>query len=202
VAVGCRPDPLHSRNPERLASHNVSTSIPDHFSLFGLEPRFGLDPEHLVRAYRTVQAHVHPDRYAAAGAAEQRAALQWATLANEAYQILNSPVRRAAYLCERHGVPVAGETARALASDFLVLQLEWRQELEEVRHDADPHRLDQLRSKATDHYQRALRDLEAKLDVDHDFAGAADGVRRLMFIEKFIKELEATGDATLASPAT
>jgi len=43
---------------------------------------------------------------------------------------------------------------------------------------------------------------EAKLDVDHDFAGAADGVRRLMFIEKFIKELEATGDATLASPAT
>ena len=90
----------------------VSVSLPDHFSLFGLEPRFGLDNDHLIRAYRTVQAHVHPDRYAGAGAAEQRAALQWATLANEAYQVLNSPVRRAAYLCELHDVEVSGESGR------------------------------------------------------------------------------------------
>ena len=62
----------------------MSTPIPDHFSLFGLEPRFALDAEQLVRAYRTVQSHVHPDRYAGAGAAEQRAALQWATQVNEA----------------------------------------------------------------------------------------------------------------------
>jgi molecular chaperone HscB len=179
----------------------VSTPIPDHFSLFGLEPRFGLDSEQLVRAYRTVQARVHPDRFAAAGAAEQRAALQWATLANEAYRVLNSPVRRAAYLCERHGAPVSGDTAQALSSDFLVRQLEWRQELEEIRQEGDAHRLDALRGKAATQYQQALRDLETQLDVDHDFTGAADGVRRLMFIEKFIKELEATGNATLASPA-
>ena len=100
--------------------------MPDHFSLFGLEPRFGLDNDRLIRAYRTVQSHVHPDRYAAAGSAEQRAALQWATLANEAYQVLSSPLRRAAYLCEQHGVPLTGESARSVPSDFLALQLEWR----------------------------------------------------------------------------
>ena len=180
----------------------VSTPIPDHFSLFGLEPRFGLDRDDLTRAYRTVQAHVHPDRYAAAGAAEQRAALQWATLANEAYQVLSSPVRRAAYLCERHGVRVAGESGRALPPDFLALQLDWRQALEQVLRQRDVRGLKELRAEATALSQHELRDLESKLDVEHDFAGAADGVRRLMFIEKFIKELDAAGEDAGASPAS
>ena len=179
----------------------VSTPIPDHFSLFGLEPRFALDPDGLTRAYRTVQAHVHPDRYAAAGAAEQRAALQWATLANEAYQVLSSPVRRAAYLCERNGVAVAGEAARSVPPEFLALQLHWRQALEEIRGSGDARALGGLRDEATALYQQELGRLESKLDVEHDFAGAAEGVRRIMFIEKFIKELEAAGDDALASPA-
>jgi molecular chaperone HscB len=180
----------------------LSTPIPDHFALFGLEPRFGLDGDQLTRAYRTVQAHVHPDRFAAAGAAEQRAALQWATLANEAYQVLRSPVRRAAYLCEQHGVPVSGENGRSMASDFLMLQLEWRQALELVRRRPDSQKLEELRGDAASHYRRELASLESKLDQEHDFTGAADGVRRVMFIEKFIKELEATGDDAGASPAT
>jgi molecular chaperone HscB len=180
----------------------MSTPIPDHFSLFGLEPRFGLDNDHLIRAYRTVQAHVHPDRFAAAGTAEQRAALQWATLANEAYRVLSSPVRRAAYLCERQGVPVAGESARSMPSDFLALQLEWRQALEQIRSERDWQRLDELRTEAVALYQRELRRLESKIDAEHDFAEAAEGVRRLMFVEKFIKELETSGDDVRASPAT
>ena len=179
----------------------VSVSIPDHFSLFGLEPRFGLDNDHLIRAYRTVQAHVHPDRYAAAGAAEQRAALQWATLANEAYQVLNSPVRRAAYLCELHDVEVSGESGRSVAGDFLALQMEWRQALEQIRGQRDSHRLQELRDEVQALWQQELRQLESRIDVEHDFSSAADGVRRLMFIEKFVKELEA-GDDSHASPAT
>ena len=179
----------------------VSTPIPDHFTLFGLEPRFGLDPDSLTRAYRTVQARVHPDRYAAAGAAEQRAALQWATLANEAYQVLSSPVRRAAYLCERNGIAVSREEARSLPPEFLALQLEWRQALEEARDDADVQALHRLRDEASALYRQEVRDLESKLDAEHDFAGAADGVRRVMFIEKFVKELEAAGDDAFAAPA-
>jgi molecular chaperone HscB len=180
----------------------MSTPVPDHFSLFGLEPRFGLDSDHLDRAYRTVQAHVHPDRYAAAGAAEQRAALQWATIANEAYQVLSSPVLRAAYLCDRQGVPVSGDSGRAVPPDFLTLQLDWRQALEQIRDARDPQRLHQLRAEATGLRQQELHTLESKIDVEHDFAAAADHVRRLMFIEKFIKELEATAEAEQTSPAS
>jgi len=179
----------------------LSAPVPDYFSLFGLEPRFGLDSDHLTRAYRTVQSHVHPDRFAAAGAAEQRAALQWATLANEAYEVLSSPVRRAAYLCEKNGVPVSGESGRSVSPDFLALQLEWRQTLEQVERQHDSQRLTELREEVVALYQQELQGLESKLDVEHDFGGAADGVRRLMFIDKFIKELEAAGDEPRASRA-
>lgn len=180
----------------------MSTAIPDHFSLFGLEPRFGLDGDDLTRAYRTVQSHVHPDRFAAAGAAEQRAALQWATLANEAYEVLSSPVRRAAYLCETNGVPVGAEGGRSVSPDFLALQLEWRQSLEQIERQHDSQRLAELRREVAALYQQELEELEAKLDVEHDFAGAAAAVRRVMFIDKFIKELEVRGEEPQASPAT
>jgi len=172
----------------------VSTATPDHFSLFGLEPRFGLDSEELTRAYRTVQAHVHPDRYAAAGAAERRAALQWATLANEAFQVLNSPVRRAAYMCERHGVEVGREGGTAVPADFLEQQLQWRQALEQLRGQGDVAGLQELRGQARALREQEMARLRAQIDVERDFAGAAASVRRLMFIEKFLRELAAFGD--------
>ena len=180
----------------------MSTAIPDHFSLFGLEPRFGLDDDDLTRAYRTVQSHVHPDRFAAAGAAEQRAALQWATLANEAYEVLSSPVRRAAYLCEKNGVPIAGDRAVSVSPDFLALQLEWRQALEQIERQHDSQRLTELRREVLALYQQELQGLESKLDIEHDFSAAAGAVRRVMFIDKFIKELEASGAEQQAAPAT
>jgi iron-sulfur cluster assembly protein len=52
-------------------------SHPDHFELFGLPPRFKIDPDALERAYKDVQSRVHPDRFAAGTAAERRVAMQW-----------------------------------------------------------------------------------------------------------------------------
>jgi len=179
----------------------VATAIPDHFSLFGLEPSFAVDAGQLARAYRTVQSRVHPDRYAAAGAAEQRAALQWATLANEAYQVLSSPLRRAAYLCERNGVTVQGDSARSMAPEFMVLQMQWRESLEQLRERPDSGELEQLRAEAGEQLQREMQAIEQKLDRERDFQGAADAVRRLMFIEKFLSELGAVREADPATRA-
>ena len=70
----------------------------DHFDLFHLPQRFAVDPRALDEAYRTVQAQVHPDRFAAAGEAQKRGAMQWASQANDAYQTLKQPLKRAVYL--------------------------------------------------------------------------------------------------------
>src|SRR4029453_14341354 len=91
---------------------------------------FSLDGEALERAYREIQSQVHPDRFAHAGDAERRASLQWTTRVNEAYRTLKDPVQRGKHLLELHGVDVAFETNTQMPTDFLLQQLELREELE------------------------------------------------------------------------
>ena len=79
----------------------------NHFELFHLPQRFAIDMEALDKAYREVQSRVHPDKFSNATDAEKRVAMQWATRANEAYQTLKNPYKRAAYLCELRGAPIA-----------------------------------------------------------------------------------------------
>src|SRR4030042_982606 len=51
-----------------------------HFELFGLPQSYALDRDKLDAAYRELQNTVHPDRFAAQPAAEQRVAMQGAAL--------------------------------------------------------------------------------------------------------------------------
>jgi len=75
----------------------------NHFALFQMPVSFDIDIGQLDAAFRELQGRVHPDRFAAASDAEKRVAMQWATRANEAYQTLKNPLKRAAYLCELNG---------------------------------------------------------------------------------------------------
>ena len=98
----------------------------EYFSLFGLPEHFGIDVSQLEAAYRTVQAQVHPDRFANRPETERRVAMQWATLANEAFRTLKSPVARASYLLERRGIEQDVERNTSMSQAFLLQQMEWR----------------------------------------------------------------------------
>jgi molecular chaperone HscB len=172
------------------------SSPPDYFSLFQLPERFALDGEALDQAYRGVQAQVHPDRFAMAGSAERRVAAQWAALANEALTTLRSPVKRAAYLCERHGVPIEAESNTAMPADFLMQQMQWREALDEG--GTDPEARAELLREVGVARARLLEQLGEMLDERADYPAAAALVRRLMFVEKFAGELAAAGE-TLAA---
>src|SRR3989304_4912609 len=95
------------------------------FELFGLPARFELDSEQLDRAYREIQAAVHPDRFVNAPEAERRVSMQQATHVNDGYRTLRNPIRRAAYLLRRHGVDPQFETDTAMPAAVLVGQMEW-----------------------------------------------------------------------------
>ena len=79
------------------------------FELFNLPMQFDLDIVALEAAYRNVQRLVHPDRFVTASDAEKRAAVQYASLANDAYQTLRNPLKRAMHLCTLNGI-AAGTT--------------------------------------------------------------------------------------------
>ncbi|UCG97929.1 MAG: Fe-S protein assembly co-chaperone HscB [Burkholderiales bacterium] len=162
----------------------------DHFALFGLPPRFAIDEASLEQAYRRVQSQVHPDRFASAGAAERRVAMQWAARANEAFRTLRSPVARAAYLCERHGQPIEAESNTAMPAEFLMQQMQWREELDEAR-GGRPEAAQALAREVEERREAVLARVAAALDERHDYADAAAGVRELHFIDRFRDELTA-----------
>ena len=160
----------------------------NHFELFQLPPRFDIDMAALNAAYHEVQNRVHPDKFAHATDAEKRVAMQWATRANEAYQVLKNPLKRASYLCELNGVELQTESNTAMPREFLMQQMEWREALEEAKATSDVSALEGL-----DDDMQTVR----KIELDRiggllnagDFVHAAQAVRQLMFLEKFGEEI-------------
>jgi molecular chaperone HscB len=154
----------------------------DDFTLFGLPPRQALNRADLDARRRELQAQVHPDRFAAEGAAAQRVAMQWAVRVNEAYQRLKDPLSRAAYLCALRGVPIDAERNTAMPAAFLMQQMAWREALDEAADAAAVEALDA--EIAQDEGQR-LAQLTTLLDDAQDTAAAAATVRALMFVARF-----------------
>jgi molecular chaperone HscB len=175
----------------------------NHFELFGLPARFGLDAAALDAAWRARQSEVHPDRFAHADDARKRLALQASARVNEAYRALRDPVARAEYLLALHGVDATRESDTALPLDFLERQLERRERADEAAAASDLAALavagDEVRQEA-----RALEaSLAALLDERKDYAEARTPVRELRFLTKVaddLRQLEARVDDALENP--
>ncbi|TWC71419.1 Fe-S protein assembly co-chaperone HscB [Herbaspirillum sp. SJZ099] len=163
----------------------------NHFDLFQLPQRFAVDIKALEQAYHQVQGRAHPDKFAHASDAEKRVAMQWATRANEAYQTLKSPLRRARYLCELNGVDLQTESNTSMAPAFLMQQMEWRETLDDAKAGKDIDALERLNSELTAEKKAEVARIEKLLDAG-DYTQAAQLVRQLMFLDRFGGEI---GDA-------
>lgn len=159
----------------------------DDFTLFGLAPRFALERGELDAHWRTLQAQVHPDRFASQGTAAQRVAMQWAVRVNEAYRRLKDPLARAAYLCELRGQPIDAHSNTAMPRAFLMQQMAWREALDEAADASAIHALD---DEVASHQRHELERLRVQLDEQGDIAAAAQTVRALMFVAKFRHDID------------
>lgn len=166
----------------------------NHFELFQLPARFDVDMAALDAAYREVQGRVHPDRFVNALDADKRVAMQWATRANDAYQTLKNPQKRAQYLCELNGVDLQTESNTAMPMAFLMQQMEWREALGEARAARDADALDALDKDVRMERASLLAQVGKQLDAGN-FDAAAQGVRSLMFLDKFGDEVQYAYEA-------
>lgn len=160
----------------------------DDFRLFGLKQQFAQERSAIDARWKELQREVHPDKFAAHGAASQRIAMQWSVRINEAHQRLKDPLKRAAYLCELAGFPVNAENNTAMPTAFLMQQMELRESLEDASSLAD---LDDIDTLAASSQRDMLRNCEQFLDADKDYASAVGQVRALMFLDKFRQDLGA-----------
>lgn len=162
----------------------------NHFELFGLPQKFEIDLPLLEQNYRKLQSEVHPDRFAAGTAAERLRSMQWATQANEAYQTLKSPLSRARYLLQLHGVDTQEDTNTAMPAEFLMRQMEWRESIEDAQRADDIATLEKLlitlRRETGDLSESLHHDLDGARDLLH----AAETVRKLRFLDKVREEIE------------
>jgi len=163
----------------------------NYFDLFGLPVRFEFDPATLDAAYRALQREVHPDRFASAGDAERRLALQSSARVNEAYRALKDPVARARYLLSLQGAGVDDETDTALPAEFLERQLERREAVSDALAARDAKALATLRTSVDDETTREQRRVAALLDGDGDWHAARVAVRELTFLAKLAADIDA-----------
>ena len=161
------------------------------FELFDIAQRFNQDRAALDARWKTLQREAHPDKFSAQGTAAQRVAMQWSVRINEAYQRLKDPLRRAAYLCELAGAPINAENNTAMPAEFLMQQMQWREALDDAT-TADA--LENLHQEVLQTHATALDQCQTLIDVTQDFAQAAQQVRALMFVERFVKDIEARLD--------
>ena len=161
---------------------------PCHFALFELKPAFRLDLDQLAVRYRELARNVHPDRFADAPEREQRVALERSASLNEAYQTLKSPPKRARYLLALQGDEVPLEVT-VHDPDFLMQQMQWREELEDLQDDGD---LDGVAA-----FKRRLK--TAQEHLNDSFAACWDDaaqreqaerlMRRMQFLDKLSYEV-------------
>lgn len=167
------------------------------FELFDVPPRFAQDLAQLDARWKALQRQVHPDRFAAQGAAAQRVAAQWSARINEAYRRLQDPQRRAAYLCELNGAPIEAESNTAMPPAFLMQQMALREQAEDARAVADFDALQAQVRQMQDEWQQTI---ERQLDAERDWRAAASSVRALMFLNRLAEELARQRAARCGEP--
>ena len=163
------------------------------FELFNLPVSFQIDPDLLAERYRAIQSSVHPDRYANAEKHELRLSLQYATLANEAVETLRSPLKRAIYLLHLNGIDITPEdTSGAVDTDFLMQQIEMREELEDLADREDFAALGKIRDEISKLILSLENDFVEEIDQE-DEAGlkkAEELVRKMQFMHKLDQEAD------------
>ncbi|MSQ56726.1 MAG: Fe-S protein assembly co-chaperone HscB [Limnohabitans sp.] len=162
------------------------------FQVFQLPEQFSISLIELDTRWKNLQRQTHPDQFVRQDTASQRLAMQWTVRINEAYQRLKDPLKRAAYLCELRGVPIDAENNTAMPADFLMQQMQWREDLDDASH---VEAIEQLHTQVMQSRTLLLNDCAQDLDQHNRPQSAVQHVRTLMFLDRFIQDIEKRIDA-------
>ena len=106
---------------------------------------------------------------------------------NEAYRVLKSPLDRAAYLLQEQGIQADAPENTRFAPEFLMQQMQWREDLDEAGHDEQALlALNRQIVVARDALQAALNQDFA----DEQWEAAANHVREGRFIHKLLQQIK------------
>ena len=152
------------------------------FTLLQLPEAFDIDLETLHQNYQSIQKDIHPDRFATFDDEAKLESIKKTAQVNDAYQTLKSPIRRAEYLLQLKGINIHDEKYTAVPQDFLMQQMEWREELE--THKLDKVALEKLAQNIQKNKNDMMNQLPSFFDDKNHLNDAIRVTRELNFIEK------------------
>lgn len=170
------------------------------FDLFGLPVAFEIDVGKLSLTYKTLAQVTHPDKFANAGNAEKLMMVQKSAQVNDGFQVLKNPISRAEHILELRGIELRHEQQTIQDPEFLMQQMEWREQLEEAEQAADPDQVLAVLDADIGVYSKAHTARLAELILENSKQSdqdAANELRKLKFLTKLHKEIELQEDKLL-----
>ena len=160
----------------------------NYFELFDLETSFFISDSNLKDSYRREIARFHPDKFASKTDSEKLQALQNTSLLNTAFEMIKSPLNRASYLLKLDGVDPFDEKDTAMDHDFLISQIDLREELEVIESKTDSDQLEDFIVRIDSHIQSKVESISNAFQVNSDSLQIKKDVRELKFYEQLAKE--------------
>lgn len=162
----------------------------NYFQLFDLPVGFAVDLAQLGARYRQLQKELHPDRYAGASAHEQRLAVQYSALINEAYTTLRKPLSRVLYLLELSGMTSKDIAEQHIDGGFLITQMELREKLESMEGLIDPETvLERLVTEISEDIM-VLQKQFSQAYAAGEKSAAASACVKMQYLDKLLQEAE------------
>ena len=162
----------------------------NYFELFDLPETYDLDVDRLTAQYHMLQLNYHPDKHSSASEKEKMSAQVSSSYINDAYETLNSPLKRAAYVLAIKGKDTEKVNQSDLSMEVLVEQMELRESLSDLPKDETAlQALEELKSNV----QRKVNVKQVKFakEIESDELSAAKKTfHELQFFFKLLAEIE------------
>jgi molecular chaperone HscB len=169
----------------------------NYFELFDLKTSFFVDDEVLKKAYQDQVTRFHPDNFVTKSQAVQLQALQNTSLVNSAYTTLKTPLNRASYLLNLENINPFDEKDTNMDANFLISQIELREQLENIKEEKDNLALDNFTEQVQDFIKDNITSISEAFTQSLDLQEIKTLVRELKFYEQLNKEANILMDEWL-----
>ena len=158
----------------------------NYFDLLKIKKSFDISLDSLEVSYQELIREHHPDKNMNRSSEEKVKAFQNTSLINSAYETLKSPLKRATYLLELENINPFDETDTSMNMDFLMSQIELREELDSFKSNQDELGLDNF----IDKIKSLINDNVKNISINFQKKTSLDIIKNLVRELKFYIQLQ------------